>query len=304
MRDEDFRRQSTHDQSNAPLCGHWNALRTFFFLKSRMKTRPTYSGADNPSAAREDHRCRWTEPALRQCKARSVWVTVLLFGLCCPSLRGETPALLARAIAQWTTGQEDLAFTQQTRYFLDDGKVKEERIERYDPSLPDNKRWRLIEVDGRPASNEQREKWERRKNGKPRKKVVKSPAEILDLDHAVLAKETVKTARFEIGLRPETARLLAVENITVVITVDKESSSIAHIAATLRQPIRVLLGLARITDLDLDVHIEPADEDSDSAGKSGEVEAGSTARVTMSKLGSPMEYNWNDFRRVASYREP
>jgi len=214
-------------------------------------------------------------------------------------LRAEAPALLAKAFEQWAAGREDLAFTQQTRFFFDDGKLKAERVERYDPSLPDSLRWRLIEVDGQPASVEQREKWETWKNGKPRRKLVKSPAEYLDLDHATLVDETPTSARFEIGLRPEQARLLAVEKVAVVITVDKESVSITHIDASLRQPIRVLLGLARITDLDINVNIEPGDEGSPQ--NTGEVQAGSTARVTMSKLGIPMEYNWSDFKRVSSF---
>ena len=229
-------------------------------------------------------------------------LTLILGSALLPGLRAGTPPLLATAFEQWATGREDLAFTQQTRFFFDDGKVKEERTERYDPSLPDRMRWRLIEVDGQPATAEQREKWEAKKNGKPRKKVAKAPAEYLDLEHAVTVEDSPKSARFEIGLRPEAARLLAVEKISVVITVDKESRSIAHIAASLRQPIRVLLGLARITDLDLDVGIEPTDEDS--PDKSGDVQAGSTARVTMSKLGNAMDYNWSDFKRVASYRGP
>lgn len=224
---------------------------------------------------------------------------LILGGALSPGLRAEMPPLLAKAVEQWATGREDLAFTQQTRFFLDDGQVKEERVERYDPSLPDSRRWRLLEVDGRPATFEQRQKWETRKNGKPRKQVVKSPAEYLDLEHATLVGETPGRARFEIGLRPEAARLLAVEKIAVVITVDKERGTIARIAATLRQPISVLLGLARITDLDLDVRIEPAG--ADSAQKSGEVQIGSTARVAMSKLGYPMEYNWSDFKRVTSF---
>ena len=229
-------------------------------------------------------------------------LTLILGSVLLPGLRAGTPPLLATAFEQWATGREDLAFTQQTRFFFDDGKVKEERTERYDPSLPDRMRWRLIEIDGQPATAGQREKWETKKNGKPRKQVAKPPAEYLDLEHAVTVEDSPKSARFEIGLRPEAARLLAVEKISVVITVDKESRSIAHIAASLRQPIRVLLGLARITDLDLDVGIEPTD--GDSPEKSGDVSAGSTARVTLSKLGSPMDYNWSDFKRVASYRGP
>jgi hypothetical protein len=232
---------------------------------------------------------------------RFKWFIVILCGVSSVGLRAEVPTLLTKAVEQWAAGREDLAFTQQTRFFFDDGKVKAERIERYDPSLPDSRRWRLLEIDGRAATTEQREKWESWKNGKPRKKVVKAPAEYLDLDHAMLLDETSQSARFEIGLRPDEARLLAVDKIAVVITVNKESGSIIHIAATLRQPIRVLLGLARITDLDIDVRIEPTNDDA--LQQSGEVQTGSTARVTMSKLGYPMEYHWSDFKRVTSFGE-
>lgn len=229
-------------------------------------------------------------------------LTLILGSALLPGLRAGTPPLLATAFEQWAAGREDLAFTQQTRSFFDDGKVREERTERYDPSLPDSRRWRLIAIDGQPATVEQREKWEAKKNGKPRRKVATSPAEYLDLEHAAMVEDSPRSSQFEISLRPAAARLLAVEKISVVITVDKDSRSIAHIAASLRQPIRVLLGLARITDLDLDVGIEPTDRDF--PGTSGDVQAGGTARVTVSKLGTPMDYNWSDFKRVASYRGP
>jgi hypothetical protein len=225
----------------------------------------------------------------------------ILFALIAPfpGLLAGAPPLLAKAFEQWVAGQEDLAFTQQTRFFIGDGKVTKERVERYDPSLPDSQRWRLVEVDGQPATDEQRKKWESSKNRSPRKKVVKSPFEYLDLNNARLVENTPKSARFEIGLRPEAMRLLALEEIAVSITVDKESGGIVRISATLRQPISVLLGLARITDLDVDVRIGPGNRGS--AQKPGEVQSGSTARVTMSKLGNPMEYNWSDFRRVTSF---
>ena len=226
----------------------------------------------------------------------------LVFFLCGASiagLRAATPPLLAHALAQWGAGREDLAFTHQTRIFSADGKVKEQRVERYDPSLPDSQRWRLIALNGQPATAEQRHKWETWKNAKPRKRVSKSLAEYLDLEHATPMNETPKNAHFEVGLRPEVARLIAVEKVSVVVTVDKASGTIAHIAANLREPIRVLLGLAKITDLDLDVRIAPGD--GGPTVKSGEVQTGSTARVMMSKLGDPLEYRWSDFKRVTSY---
>jgi hypothetical protein len=233
---------------------------------------------------------------------RFSWSILALCSALLPGVRAAPPPLLMKALNQWVAAREDFSFTQQTRFFDDDGKVEKERVERFDPSMPDSQRWRLIEVDGQPATDEQRKRWETSKNRGTRKRVSKSPGEYLDLDNARVLEDTPKSTRFEIGLRPETMRLLAVENIVVLITVDKETGSIARIGATLRQPISVLLGLARITDLDIDVHIEPADKDP--AMRPGDVQTGSTARVTMSRLGTFMEYNWSDFKRVSASGKP
>jgi hypothetical protein len=232
-------------------------------------------------------------------------LTLFVLCLCGTAALGmgaEAPPLLAKAFQRWDAGQGDLAFTQQTRFFLSNGQVKEERVERYDPSLPDSRRWRLIEVAGAPANDEQRRKWETHKNGRPRRKMDKSPSEYLELDRATLIGETPRDARFRIPIRKDAGRLLAVEDIEVVVTVDKQSAAIVGVGAALREPIRVLLGLARITDLDVDLRLNPAEEASPIG--SDEVQSGSTARVTISKLGSPVEYNWSDFKRVTSFPGP
>lgn len=233
---------------------------------------------------------------------RATRLLLCLGALVSAELRAQTPPLLAKAVQRWAAGQGELAFTQETRFFQADGRVKEERIERYDPSLPDSRRWRLVEVDGQPATDAQREKWETKKNGRPRRRMDESPAKYLDLEHAVLIGEDARDARFRVVLRPEAQRLLEVDDIEVVLTVDKPSGSVAVIGAALREPMRVLLGLARITDLDVDVHVSPAAEGSPNSPE--EVESGSTARVTISRLGRPVEFNWSDFRRVPAPAAP
>jgi hypothetical protein len=210
--------------------------------------------------------------------------------------------MLAKALQRWAAVQGDLAFTQQTRRFLADGHVKEERIERYDPSMPDSRRWHLIEVNGVPATDDQEKKLEARKNGRPRRKVDASPSQYLDLDRAVIIAETPASARFRIPLRPEAQRLVDLDDIDIVITVDKQSGNVAGIGAALREPIRVLLGLARITDLDVDLRINPVDDGSPDVPD--DVESGSTARVKISRLGNPVEYNWSDFKRVRPFVAP
>jgi hypothetical protein len=217
-------------------------------------------------------------------------------------LLAATPPLLAEAIQKWTAGQGDLAFTQHTRILLSDGQVKNERIERYDPSLPDSRRWRLLSVDGLPATDQQRLEWETRKNSRPRTKVDESPAAFLDLENAVHIGETAEVARFRIPVKPRAMHMVSLEEIDAVISVDKQTRSIASAGAVLREPIRVLLGIGKITDLDIDVRINPGDAQSPAAAE--DVEEGSTARVKISKLGRPVEYDWSDFKRVRPFSGP
>lgn len=209
------------------------------------------------------------------------------------------PPLLIKALEELHSSREDLAFTQRSRDLHDDGRVKEERIERYDPSLPDHQRWRLLEVDGRAPTEGERQKWEQRRNAKPRKKPLKSPGAYLDLEGARPLEDTPDQASFEIPLRPEIVRLLAVEKISVIVTVDKQQGRIERIGATLREPARILLGLARITDLDVDVRLDPPR--GDVPNEPDRVQDGSTARLTLSKLGSPTEYRWSELKRVKTY---
>jgi hypothetical protein len=233
------------------------------------------------------------------------FVRVALLCLCIGAFQGlsaATPPLLAEAIQKWTAGQGDLAFTQHTRTFLADGQVKNERIERYDPSLPDSRRWRLMSVDGLPATDLQRQEWESRKNSRPRTKVDESPAAFFDLDHAIQIGETAEVARFRIPVKPIAMHLVSLEEIDAVISVDKQTRAIASAGAALREPIRVLLGIGRITDLDVDVRINPGDAGSPASAE--DVEAGSTARVKISKLGKPVEYDWSDFKRVRPFPGP
>jgi hypothetical protein len=221
-----------------------------------------------------------------------------VFGLAASELRSEAPPLLARAIERWNAGQGDLAFTQETKRYRLDGEIKDDRVEHFDPSLPDSRRWRLIEVNGLPATEEQRMKWDSRKNAKPRRKVDEAPAEYLDLDHAVLLGETPPDARFRVPLLPSGHPIVPAHNVDVVITVDQQTGNISRVGAALREPIHTLLGIAEITDLDVDLHLNPDAEPSDSRD---EVLPGSSARVKVSELGKPVEYEWRDFKRVASF---
>jgi hypothetical protein len=225
--------------------------------------------------------------------------TCLALVVFCSLAWAEPPPLLVKAVHLWAEGRQDLAFTQRTRALNDDKSTKYERIERYDPSLPDNQRWRLLEVNGRPPTEAERQDIEVKRNRKPRKRAGNPPASYLDLDNARLAREDARTAHFEVGIKPETARLVAVDKLIIQVAVDKASGAIEHISASLREPMRVALGVAKVIDVDLDVQFEAPP---DGPPPASEVSSDSTARVIMSKFGDPLEFSWSDFKEVPVYR--
>ena len=212
-----------------------------------------------------------------------------------PALRAAPPPLLDEAVHQWLAGKDDWAFTQRARTLLDDGSVKEERLERFDPSLPDDQRWHLLEMNGKPPTDEQRKQWQDRKNQKPRKASNKPLDELFDFDSATLVSETPQAATYGVAVKPSFARLVAVDKLTVDFTVNKQTKVIEHVTAGLSEPMKVALGLAKVTDLDLDLRFEPDAPPADVAAKG-------SASMTMSKVvGARMEYTWSDFKRVTRY---
>ncbi len=216
----------------------------------------------------------------------------------------EVPPLLQAAVDNWVAGKQDVAFTQRTRILNDTGGVKEERLERYDPSLPDDKRWHLLEVDGKPPTAGQRVAIQDQRNRKPRKKATRAPGEILDFQRATVSTENARTVTYEVAVRPEAARLVQTENILLLITVGRESQAVEGVTARLRDTVRVALGLARINDVDLDLSFDPPDDPGSAKNKQthDEAEPNGTARASITKLGRQMELEWWDFKRVETYR--
>lgn len=225
-------------------------------------------------------------------------VCFCLFAFAAAGLRGETPALLAEAMEKWSAEMDGWAFTQRVRTF-DNDKVKLERLERYDPSRPDNQRWELLEIDGKPPTAEQRDYWEKRKNRKAKRRADKSIEEYFDFEHATVAKETPEKVCFEVPLKRDTTRLVALEKINIEVAVNKRTHSIQQITGGLKEPLRVALGLAKVTDGWLDVRFDPIVNDLSADPQA--TEANGTAHVVLFKMGDRAEYAWSNFKRVTPY---
>ena len=218
-------------------------------------------------------------------------------------VHAAAPALLKEAFQNWGQGKDDLSFVQRTRFLNDDGSLKEERVERYDPSLPDAKRWTLLEVNGKKPSADQIERIQDKRNKKPRKKANKPLEEYFDLEGARVIENGKDSVRYDVAVKPEALRLIAVEKLNVGISVRKDSKTIERVTAGLTEPMRIALGLAKVTDVDLDLRFDDEDHPKETAKKSdASGEADGTARVLLSKFGNRAEYSWGEFKRVTRYQ--
>lgn len=202
--------------------------------------------------------------------------------------------MLESAVERWLGERDHWAFTQKAVEY-DDGKPRE-RLERYDPSRPGNARWTLLAIDGRAPTAEEHAAWARKKFRKDRRKFDTPLGDYFDFREARVAAETADNIEFEVPLRRDKNWLFQTDKVRVVVTINKETRALVHLRASVREPVKVLLGLARITAGRVDLSFlnfsdeaEPGPETTQPTG---------TARLSVSKLGERVEFTWSDFKRV------
>jgi hypothetical protein len=229
---------------------------------------------------------------------RRLWFSLTLV-LAAASADATDAPLLQQVAHNWLGERNRWAFTQLVReYEGKDGKeLKQERLERYDPSQRYLSRWRLISIDGRPPKPQEWADWTKRKNKKHHRGNA-TIADNFDFANARVAEETAQLVRYELPLRNKVEWLFPVDKVELVVTINKTGPALEEVRARISEPFRVALGLARILDIDLDLQMElPATSDPADAKPSG------TARAVVTKLGGRVEYFWSDFKHVTPHPE-
>jgi hypothetical protein len=220
---------------------------------------------------------------------------LFLLGLGAVAAGGAGSPLLDRAAQKWAEEGNRWSFDVLVRE-VDDGELKEERVEHYDPSMPPVARWALLSVDGHAPSEERRAAWQKSKARKHRK-APKSLAEFFDLENATATGATPEAVSYLVPLRSNHSWLFPVDRVSLTLTVNKTSYAIEEVKAGLDEPFRVALGLARIIDVDFDMKIDSARPSVLMRGPATAQPRG-LAHVVISRLGKRIEYTWSDFKRV------
>ncbi|MES2691845.1 MAG: hypothetical protein V4773_00140 [Verrucomicrobiota bacterium] len=229
---------------------------------------------------------------------RTVWLAMALGGLV--ALAGyaagasATP-LLEESVEKWLGERDNWAFTQRAVEY-DDGKPRE-RLERYDPSRAGDGRWTLLAIDGRTPTKEEHAAWAKKKFKKNRRRFDSPLSDYFDFRDARVVAETPALINFEVPLRRDKNWLFQTDKVRVVVTINKETRALEHLTATVREPVKVLLGLARITDGKLDLSFLNFDDEAEPGPET--TQPTGSARVVVSKLGERAEFTWSDFKRVS-----
>lgn len=209
-------------------------------------------------------------------------------------------SLLEQAVESWLGERDHWSFTQRAVEY-DNGKPRE-RLERYDPSQPGDARWKLLAIDGKPPTEAQRAAWAKKKFKKNRRRFESPLGDFFDFNRAKVLEDTAKVVRYDVPLRTDKAWLFPVDKVHVTVTVNKETRALEHLSADVREPFKVLFGLAKVTDGAIDLSFLNFEDDAmpgpESAQPSG------VARVSVSKFGERAEFTWSEFKRVTPYVAP
>lgn len=218
------------------------------------------------------------------------WFLLLLL-IVAPLVRADDTALLQQVAKNWLDERDHWAFTQRVREF--DGKeVKQERVERYDPSRGFAERWQLVSINGQPPTEKELSEWRAKKNKKQRR-ARPGLGENFDFTKAKVAEETSESVRYELPLKSSVEWLFPISKVELLITINKRGPALEQVQARISEPFRVALGLARILDIDLDVQMQPPP-----AADPADAKPSGTASAVVTKFGDRVEYYWSEFRRV------
>jgi hypothetical protein len=233
------------------------------------------------------------------CRLSDKEMVRLLITFCCLNAVtwGATPppSLLEQAVENWLGERDHWAFTQRAVEY--ENNQPKERLERYDPSRTGNDRWTLLAINGRLPTADEHAAWAKKKFKKNRRRIDTPIGDFFDFADARIISQTDKLARYEVPLRHDKNWLFQADKVKVIVSVNKETRALEHLSASVSEPVKVLLGLAKITTGKVDLSFLNFDDDAFPGPESAQPTG--SARVSVYKFGERIEFTWSDFKRIS-----
>ena len=143
-----------------------------------------------------------------------------------------------RAISQFEHTQRQAWSFQVERYENEEGNVSQ-RVEQFNPALPDKAKWQLLSIDGNLPSNEQQSTYQSSMSAK-NNSITLQLRELIQLASLEVTLETTDavTASFKVHIDKLGER--ASQKLTGLLTYDKKDEYISHIDVTNTAPFSPL----------------------------------------------------------------
>jgi hypothetical protein len=208
----------------------------------------------------------------------------------------EVPALLDAAFAKVRADNERWACTLTTHVKDDKGRPKSVTVVRYDPSLPYDRQWTPLKIDGKEPTEAQIRKY--RRDYVTRREKRLTLGEVLLLGRATVAAESDTAVTFDVPLGKN--QRFPADKIRVLIRVNKQQQAIENIAVRLREPFRMML-LAKVNSGEADLDFGVVDPQF--APPITAIRAAGLGSIVFVKLGGTYDQTRTDFKRVKPYSE-
>jgi len=225
-------------------------------------------------------------------------------------VQAQAPAPLDEALAKIARDRGHWAYTQTEIIRNEKGAVLYEGVVRYDPSKPYAEQFVPLELDQRAPKRSDFERYREQgeRIGRRLEKAEsaghpppgQSLADLVDIDHALVAAEDGATITYEVPLRADNNRRFPPDKFRVLALVDKAHHTLGHVSVHLRSAYRLVM-ILKVKSGELDVDFSPVDPrfSPPMTGLRGD----GTLSVLFLNLRRIGEIKRTDFKRVTPYGE-
>lgn len=209
-------------------------------------------------------------------------------------LLAGAPAPLAAALRGFAAERDRWAYTERLVRTNRKGAVEESRMLRFDPSLPPEERWTLLEQDGQPPSERAARKFRREMKDVKRIRL----GEYLQVDRAMMVREAAGEQVYEVPLRKENNDRLPPDKFQVLVSL--RGGRLAAVDVVLREPMRMAV-VAKVRSGGAGLRLESVSPEHGPVVRS--VYGKGEATVLLVRVGGAFTAERSDFKRVTPYDE-
>ena len=234
-------------------------------------------------------------------RAMRIFLVSLILLLNLTVTPAAVPSLLEAALQKLQADENHWAYTQTTQVFDRQGEPEDGvTVERFDPSLPYDQQWTLLQQDGRAPTAREERAWRKRKDREMKRREEKSLGEIMDLERAREVERYAGQVVFEVPLQPGASRRLPAEKFAVLMAVDESSATLSEFMLKTTDSFRALGGekVDRI-----EIKADFAMVDPQYVPQPRRIVASGAGRLLFFRVGGSAEITWSEFKRVKPYED-